>query len=87
MSFVPAQRNSDGRAAHDSLAASTAKAWRADRFSVTVLYAPKLLAWWPLRQDDTPVPTENRLAAARAIFASLVQIALEALVDMTEADG
>ena len=87
VNFVPAERNSDGRAAHDSLAASTAKAWRADRISVTMVYAPALLGRWRLRQDDTPVPTENRLAAARVIFASLVQIALEALVDMAEADG
>ena len=87
VNFVPAQRNSDGRAAHDSLAASTAKVWRADRFSVAVVYAPALLGRWRLRQDDTPVPIENRLAAARVIFASLVQIALEALVDLAEADG
>ena len=86
VNFVPVQRNSDGRAAHDSLAVSTAKAWRADRFSVTVIYAPKLLGRWRLRQDDTPVPTENRLAAARVIFASLVQVALEALVDLAEAN-
>ena len=87
VSFIPAQRNSDGRPEHDSLAAGTAKAWRANRFSVTVVYAPRLLERWRLRHDDTPVPTENRMAAARVIFASLVQIALEALVDMAESDG
>ena len=86
-SFVPAQRNSDGRAAHDSLAVLTAKAWRANRFSVTVVYAPALLGRWRLRHEDTPVPSENRMAAARVIFAALVQIALEALVDMAEAAG
>ena len=87
VTFVPAQRNSDGRPEHDGLAVNTAKAWRANRFSVTVIYAPKLLGRWRLRQDDTPVPTENRMAAARVIFASLVQITLETLVDMAETDG
>ena len=87
VNFVPAERGRDGQSAPDRLAVSTAKAWRANRFSVTVIYAPAPLGRWRLRQDDTPVTTENRLAAARVIFASLVQVALEALVDMAEADG
>ncbi len=87
VNFVPVQCDSDGRAAYDSLAVGTAKAWRADRFSVTMVYAPALLGRRRPRHEDTPIPSENRMAAARVIFASLVQIALEALVDMAEADG
>lgn len=86
-SFVPAQRNSDGQVIYDSLTVGTAKTWRANRFSVTVIYAPNLLGRQRPRGEDTPVPSENRMAAARVIFAALVQIALEALVDMAEADG
>ena len=87
VSFVPAERNSDGRPVPDPLAVGTAKAWRANRFSVTVVYAPASLGRRRLRHEETLDPSENRMAAARVIFASLVQIALEALVDMAEADG
>jgi hypothetical protein len=69
--------------------AKLSKLWRAHGFSLVVTYDPSQLAKPPRQRNGgtDKTPDENRMAAMRATFAMLVQIAMETIMEEVAADA